>query len=188
VAAAICRVVPCHTGELCSLHDSCHRQTDLEFSPPYSRTQGLSASSSTTYTRRQERQSLERGLGNLKLSSMVTQSVKQAIAKTNKLSLVCSGCLQLPGPSISCCALCSDYHRFDRTFRDAIYASSIAGGGCLFKTTGTALSEAALSAFHNRFQKPSPRGEAQNDLPTLPSSLSPDQSRVLPKNMKPDVV
>lgn len=69
-----------------------------------------------------------------------------------------------------------------------IYAPRIEGGGCLFRTTGTALSEAALSEFHNRLQKPSSRGAAQNDRPTLPSSLSPCHSKILPKKMKPAVV
>jgi hypothetical protein len=67
----------------------------------------------------------------------------------------------------------------------------IPGGGCLFNTTGTALSEAALSEFHNSLQNPSsssPYGSAQNDLPTLPPSLSPVKSKIRPQNTKPAVV
>jgi hypothetical protein len=68
-------------------------------------------------------------------------------------------------------------------------APPISGGGCLFNTIGTALSEAALSEFHNKRQNPSsPCGSAQNDLPTLPSALSPVKSRILPQNTNPAVV
>jgi hypothetical protein len=77
------------------------------------------------------------------------------------------------------------------------HISPISGGGCLFNTTGTALSEAALSAFHNNRQNPSssppspspsPYGSAQNDLPTLPPSPSPVKSKIRPKKTKPAVV
>lgn len=69
------------------------------------------------------------------------------------------------------------------------YSSSRDGGGCRFNTTGTALSDAALSAFQSNLHNPSsPCGVAQNDLPTLPSSLSPDHMRILPQKLKPLVV
>jgi hypothetical protein len=99
-----------------------------------------------------------------------------------------SGSHERPRPYFSGYVLIPHQKHCGLVLQYAIYASSIVGGGCLFKITGTALSEAALSAFHSKFQKPSPRGEAQNDLPTLPPSLSPFHSRALPKNMKPVVV
>lgn len=63
------------------------------------------------------------------------------------------------------------------------------GGGCLLSTIGTAVSEAALSEFHSKLQTPSlPLGAAQNDRPTLPSSLLPSHISCLPQKLKPVVV